>query len=49
MSGNAWFKTWFGNRHFSDADGDKLDTRFLLLGNGVLLEHYIKGKKDGKT
>ena len=26
-------KTWFINRHLSDADGDKPDTRFLLLDN----------------
>ena len=30
-------KTWFKNRHFSDANGDKPDTRFLLLVNGLLV------------
>ena len=25
-------KTWFKNKHFPDSDGDKPDTRFLLLG-----------------
>ena len=34
-------KTWFKNRHFSDADGEKPDTRFLLLGNNGLL---VNGK-----
>ena len=30
-------KTKFKNRHVFDTDGDKPDTRFLLLGNGLLL------------
>ena len=30
-------KTWFKNRHFSDTEGDKRDTRFLFLSNGLFL------------
>ena len=29
-------KTWFKNKHFSDADADKPDTRFELFGNATL-------------
>ena len=32
-------KTWFKNKHFSDADRDKPDTKFLLLRNELFLEH----------
>ena len=35
-------KTWLKNRHFSDADGNMPDTRFLLFGNGLTVSAKIK-------